>query len=198
MNCNISPACPDWVYCRLLNSISIQFSHYLSSIRNKEPAAAVRLSRFTSALFIVTILLHKVKWNPCLFGFSYHAAYGICPFFFCGSPAPAADRAPVNRCVRPDHKAVIPGRQECLGKWQEDFAVGPSACHHPVSGDYSSRPTFKRLLWKTLLSSTFYQLSCPIKCTFSNKKTTNMHSCEVHSSGFEFWVIWNWDYSMKS
>ena len=40
-------------------------------------------------------------------------------------------------------------------------------------------------LWKPSLALTYYQLLCPINCTFSNKKTTNMHPCELHISGLD-------------
>ena len=46
--------------------------------------------------------------------------------------------------------------------------------------------------WKSLLSLTFYPLPCPINCTFSNKKTTNMHPCELHISGLVFSDIGLW------
>lgn len=39
------------------------------------------------------------------------------------------------------------------------------------------------IMCKSYFPITFYQQTCPISCTFSIKKTTDMHLCDLHISG---------------
>jgi hypothetical protein len=41
------------------------------------------------------------------------------------------------------------------------------------------------IMCKSYFPITFYQQACPISCTFSIKKTTDMHLCDLHISGSE-------------
>lgn len=36
-----------------------------------------------------------------------------------------------------------------------------------------------------ILPVTYYQIQCPIYCTFKIKETTNMHLCGMHIGGFQ-------------
>lgn len=41
------------------------------------------------------------------------------------------------------------------------------------------------IMCKSYFSFISYQKACPISCTFSIKKTTDMHLCDLHISGLD-------------